>query len=551
MKQGNQTNRNYFLICEAAQRLVTQISPSSHEIPITTTEPTSGSSNASKSTSTKSTSSIWSWTRSVLEYLDLVDDERPHTDPNQEALHDDYFQAHVRSSNVEQLEASVDDARMVRSQSSWNGSDPTVKTLQGNSANSEETHSSIIPPDEADIVSYVDTCACVMNMAKRTIQQANSPMHQEYSMSSPLPCSVTYSSSTTTNNNKTTNVLHGIILHRNSYNPFSFHSFCQKLLSTLSNNNNDISESFKENLIHNKASLDVVMHILVASGFALFSDDADAIILLPPCDSTTDILQRGILRKAYLASIQSSNVTTIPLSIPSIQINDMDIAIFKLTHACWILEQRIIQLSTSIDMTQKQALVEQKKNKNNTSLALIHMRKRKMLLEERDRLQGVWINMETGLQALQRAKNDVHVIQSYELLHSTMKQMEGSGLNIQHVQELMDSIRECTEEFNWIHQELGLVNTSSNSNSTDLDTDEWLEREFQALELECAKEKRKEKALVENKDMDLSQITSTDETTDSVLDEDKGKEIPMELMENVSTGNGTIEKKAETAVLLT
>ena len=444
-------DRRFTMICEAARALAARASP------VESTEPPEITvTSASSSSASGALTRLLSWGRSILAYYDLADNDPQRPWLEQDSLHDDYqsdFQ------HLDTLEANVDDAQLRFRTNHTHVSNSNV-ALSNTDANEPNI----------TVTQLVGACNIILNYSRNIITQNNQGADMLPSL--PVLCSATFDSSEKHPLNQDSHqVIHGMTLHRNGYHPLSFYSFCQHAIQSATN-----SESWQPLQHFVETSLDIIMQILIASGFALFSEDADAIILFPlSSPSVQESIQKSYLDNHRLHTKKS----TVP-----IRFSEMDIAIFKLTHASWMLEQRISQLSTSIESLQKLALSAQRKN--NTNLALIQMKKRKMAMDEMERLQPTLLNIESGLQCLQRAKNDVHIMKSYQLLHSTLKSVEGMGLTKEHIHDLMDSIHENTEELNWIHEELAMVH------NRDVDSDE-LEREFQALELECRKKESEPK----------------------------------------------------------
>mmetsp|Transcript_16213 Transcript_16213/g.27541 ORF Transcript_16213/g.27541 Transcript_16213/m.27541 type:complete len:169 (-) Transcript_16213:342-848(-) len=115
-----------------------------------------------------------------------------------------------------------------------------------------------------------------------------------------------------------------------------------------------------------------------------------------------------------------------------------------------------------------------------TTVALVHMRRRKAASEEIERCAAILENLTAGELRLERAKSDVQLVKSYSQLKEALQDVRKSSGMENEVEELVSDVCE----------EMELANsdalTEAIYNSDAIDEDELYE-ELRMLELKCEK----------------------------------------------------------------
>ncbi len=235
------------------------------------------------------------------------------------------------------------------------------------------------------------------------------------------------------------NDVQGIILKRWGEDDHSFLTFCQKAGSSnsdslpLQRNYTNAKDDICQMLLNLTmgTSLDLLLRILIESNHAILSPDEDLVILYP--------------RSSY----------NIPLTTKFI-VNDVDIAIFKLSSTVQSIEKRIQSLSAKSDTIKQNALSS--KQNGDTKMALMHMKRRQLVVNEIDRCSTSLLNLESGLHSLKRARSDVQVLKAYEMMNETMKNIR-KETSISHVEEVMDEYNENVDNLGCVQTSFGLPST--------------------------------------------------------------------------------------------
>ena len=293
-------------------------------------------------------------------------------------------------------------------------------------------------------------------------------------------------------NSPTITATTGIILKRwgDENDKNSFLSFCHKAgrkEGSFNDNNNNTTENSIPSLYYQNyrngianiltnltigTSLDLLLMILIETSHAILSSDQDLVILCNnPGSSMYNI---------------NSNISTEPST--NLIINEVDIAIFKLSSTIQSIEARMENLSIKAQTIQQQALSS--KRNGNTKTALMHMKRRQLLVQEIDRCSSSILNLESGLHSLKRARSDVQVVKAYEMINETMKSIRCDGdssssstkgddriLSMSHVEEVMEDFHNGLDDLEDVQESLSL---SVVGNHNMIDEDE-LEKELLAL----------------------------------------------------------------------
>ena len=272
----------------------------------------------------------------------------------------------------------------------------------------------------------------------------------------------------------------GLILNRYGDDALSFCSFCHEVGSDLERQNDLFIESKLNDYetassdptttmaiarilqrIANGTAVEILVQTLLTTLKAQFSSDEDILILYPSAKPIVDLA----------SSAQSQSRTNAE------QVQEVDIAIFKISNAIQTLERRMERMQTQADGAYRKALIA--KQGNNTKVALLHLKRRQAYLKEIENCSGSLLNLEGGLHTIQRAKNDSEVLKTYKLMNASMKAIrEESGIDADNVEDVMDELVGHGEDLNDIHENIALCGGGIGH---DVVTDDELEQELAAL----------------------------------------------------------------------
>uniref|UniRef100_A0A7S2K5I7 Uncharacterized protein n=2 Tax=Leptocylindrus danicus TaxID=163516 RepID=A0A7S2K5I7_9STRA len=210
----------------------------------------------------------------------------------------------------------------------------------------------------------------------------------------------------------------------------------------------------------------------------------------------------NLLLKVLIASGNASQCTKEGLTLLHLnngpkQLTEVDIALFHLTNAKESIQTRLVRLENVAVESKTNALSA--KGKGAKRLALSHMKRWKLFVEEAERCGNNLLNLEQMLESLRRSMDDRDTIRSYELCADAMKFIRldesegGLGLNLERVDQVKDDM---VEELS-INQEINAkltaatgvesLTTSFSALTTSDDIagiDDELELEYQKLEEE-------------------------------------------------------------------
>ena len=102
-----------------------------------------------------------------------------------------------------------------------------------------------------------------------------------------------------------------------------------------------------------------------------------------------------------------------------------DMALFFIHVTKIAIQNRLTRLEHNANVAGRDA-IQSRKNGMSQS-ALTHMRRRKLALEEVERCTVVLANLDATELRLERAKDDVHIVQSYTLVKETLRNIRKSN----------------------------------------------------------------------------------------------------------------------------
>ena len=198
-------------------------------------------------------------------------------------------------------------------------------------------------------------------------------------------------------------------------------------------------------------------------------------------------LLASTLCQSNCAIVDKDIITLFPGGVPcNFEPCQSDHALFQIHVTKITIQNRMLRLEQDANVAKGNAVKAQRNNM--TQLAMVHMRRRKATLEELERCASIMANLDASELRLDRAKNDVQIVQSYTLLRTALQDIRTTtGIENENVEELMLDLREEMEDVNAIGGEAIYPDVT-------IDEDE-LNEEFKLLELECENEsKHAEKA---------------------------------------------------------
>ncbi|KAL7539708.1 hypothetical protein ACHAXR_009599 [Thalassiosira sp. AJA248-18] len=223
-------------------------------------------------------------------------------------------------------------------------------------------------------------------------------------------------------------------------------------------------------------------------------------ILSDISEREVDLLASTLCNSKY-ALIEKDIITLFPGGIPvNFAPCQSDHALFQIHVTKLTIQNRMVHLEQDANIAKRNA-VKAQRNKMN-KLAMVHMRRRKVALDELERCASILTNLDASELRLERAKNDVQIVQSFTLLKTALQDVRKShGIENENVEELMLDIREEMDELREFGGEAIYPEVVIDENE--------LNEEFKRLELECENEQCTE-AEDEGKENNKSDGVSTE-----------------------------------------
>lgn len=274
-----------------------------------------------------------------------------------------------------------------------------------------------------------------------------------------------------------------MLMYREGWDACSFGMFCHRAGSYFASRNRDVSASVpapsRQTLAQygkilsdiTREEVDLLATTLCKSKFALVEKD---IIILFPGGVPTDYYH--VATTAASSSRSSS-----------------DFALFQIHVTKMSIQNKIVRLERDANVAKNNAIKARRENKETLELALVHMRRRKAALAELERCASLLSNLDACELRLERARDDVRLVQSYTYLRTALQDVRktrdelliGNNSNYEDVEELMLDIREEMDEMNETNKRMNQILTIEQADEID---DEELNEEFRRLELECERD---------------------------------------------------------------
>ncbi len=277
----------------------------------------------------------------------------------------------------------------------------------------------------------------------------------------------------------TSTVTTGLILNRYGDDVLSFCSFCHEVGSNLlqklqqkddstdcnPTDDPDLDPAAKkavarllQRLTPDTTALEILVQTLLTTFKAKLFSRYDILILYPSAKPITDL--------GLLVTTRRNNTAEIGDQDENNKVEEVDIAVFKISNAIQTLERRMGRLQSQADSAYHKALQAKQQSKN-TNTALLHLKRRQQYLHEIEKCSGSILNLEGGLHTIQRAKNDVEVMKTYQLMNASMKAIrEESGLlDVGVVEDVMNDLLEHGDDLKEVHENLAEVGVCSHSNN--------------------------------------------------------------------------------------
>jgi hypothetical protein len=208
---------------------------------------------------------------------------------------------------------------------------------------------------------------------------------------------------------------------------------------------------------------------------SLGKDHSEAAKLLSSVsDEDVNLILETLMASKH-AIVDEESITVFPKGIPPNYTNTQsDAALFQIHTARITIQNRMLRLEQLSKAAQENA-VRAKRN-GMTKVALMHMKRRKLSIDEIERCAVLISNLDASELRLHRAKNDVQLVETFTLVKMALQDIRTeSGLDEITVEELMSGIQEEMDATN--------IATSCCGIGPEIDEDE-LNAEFRQLELE-------------------------------------------------------------------
>ena len=289
-----------------------------------------------------------------------------------------------------------------------------------------------------------------------------------------------------------------IILYRDGWDTCSFGMFCRKagsyFASSMNGRDNSapslsatmtepqtLSQYGKLLLNMSREEIDLLARTLCKSNFATVEND---LFILFPGGIPADTYSHH-----YSSLVEAAATTTPPTFLSS-----SDSALFQIHVTKISIQNKMTRLERDANVAKNNAIQARRDNKDTTNeLALVYMRRRKAALDELERCSSMLSNLDACELRLERAREDVQLVQSYTYFRTAMQDVRKSRDEVlrigsstsnsyEDVEELMLDIREEMDEMNEMNSQMNKMMTIDHYNEID---EEELNEEFRRLELEC------------------------------------------------------------------
>ena len=281
-----------------------------------------------------------------------------------------------------------------------------------------------------------------------------------------------------------------VMLYRNGWGACTLGSFCRQAGNYLArddqqqkNNNNDVVAESKR-----------ISYGKILSGISEMGVDILAITL---CKSNYALIENDIIT-LFPGGISSTFEQTARQS---------DHALFQIHVTKLAIQGRMARLEQDVKVAKQSAVKAQRKKM--TQLALVHMRRKKAGMEELERCASILANLDASELRLERARNDVQIVQSYTVLKTALQDIRETNEGVENVEELMMDIREEMEEVNAIEEVM--------YPEVIIDEDE-LNEEFKRLEMECESEQLLEATATDDAATQVEKVQSDKDLAEKVAD---------------------------------
>jgi hypothetical protein len=201
----------------------------------------------------------------------------------------------------------------------------------------------------------------------------------------------------------------------------------------------------------------------------------------------TNVITQTLLKSRHIV-LTDEYIILFPNGVPSNYSScKSDQALFQIHNTRLSIQHRMSSLEMTANNSKSSAISANRDGMQKS--ALMHMRRRRVALEEIGRCSLLLSNLDAAELRLQRAHDDAALVQTFSLLKTTLADIRtSSGVDKEDVEELMLDIKEEME--NDIGSTLG-------STVFEVDEDE-LNAEMRLLELDCLKDQLEDKVVKES-----------------------------------------------------
>lgn len=216
--------------------------------------------------------------------------------------------------------------------------------------------------------------------------------------------------------------------------------------------------------------------------------------------------------------------------------NSYNVAMFQLSNTKHALEGRMEHVLIPKADECKRRAVHEKTVKKNIPLAILYMKRYKVIEDEINRCMNIICNMEQHISSLSMARNNVQIVESYNMLNNAMSTLR---VNQEDVEEVMTQIQAQNEQSDVIHNTI----TCTGSDTSKTIDEEELENELLSLMQEYTNDDKKINDLNAPKE-----TLEHSEKTEKVIDSKEKRIMKSSNLPSISESSTNKSKKEKRQV---
>lgn len=253
--------------------------------------------------------------------------------------------------------------------------------------------------------------------------------------------------------------------------------------------------------------------------------------------------------KIYMENANNDDTSLCCVVVSDNSFREVDVALFRLLHAQWNVEQRVATYTKQYNELGIRAI---SRKHHSTAAAMYSMKQRKLVEHEIDKSQQIIFNLEQTRLHLEQAYTNKEMTNIFQLCRDAMKTTNHINLNI--VDNIMLDLEEEMEQV----RELSVSTHASSSNSNYYDLED-LERELAGLAIaapplkqvkSCSTTTKEATNGVDNVDP-TRRINSSNECTPTLVDGTSDDAVTSAVIEESVEPSNTIDVPSSSLELLT